>query len=159
MEVRTRAFMAFSSQRGVSMRVAVIDGQGGGIGKNIVGRLRQELGPDLELIALGTNANATLAMVRAGANHGATGENAICRTAPQVDVIVGTINIICAHSMLGEVTPAMAEAVACSPARKLLLPLTRLDLEVVGVVPEPLPHYVDLLITRVKSMWGGGERV
>ncbi|MEW6524906.1 MAG: DUF3842 family protein [Bacillota bacterium] len=138
------------------MRIAVVDGQGGGIGKNIISRLRQDLGPDLEILALGTNATATLAMIRAGANDGATGENAICRNAPLVDVITGTISIICAHSMLGEVTPAMAEAVASCRARKLLLPLTRLEVEVMGVVPEPMPHYVDMLIARLKILLRGG---
>ncbi len=137
------------------MRLAVIDGQGGGIGKNIIMRFRKEVAKDTPILALGTNALATQAMLKAGATDGATGENAICRNVPLVDVVVGTINIVCAHAMLGEVTPAMAEAVASSRARKLLLPLTRLDVEIMGTAQEPMPHYVDMLLERLKSIIGG----
>ena len=141
------------------MRLAIIDGQGGGIGKNIITRFRKEVGKESHILALGTNALATAAMIKAGATDGATGENAIVRNVSQVDVVVGTINILCAHSMLGELTPAMAEAVAASPALKLLLPLTRLDVEVMGVKEEPMPHYVDMLLSRLKSITGGKEDV
>ena len=92
------------------MRIAVIDGQGGGIGKAIVEKLRKEMQEGIDIVALGTNSTATSIMIKAGANEGATGENAIVYNAPRVDVIVGAIGIIAANSMLGELTPAMARA-------------------------------------------------
>ncbi|MGB9661127.1 MAG: DUF3842 family protein [Moorellaceae bacterium] len=133
------------------MRIAVIDGQGGGIGKHITTKIRKELPPEVEIIALGTNAMATAAMLKAGANEGATGENAIVRNAPLVDVIVGSLAIVLAESMLGEVTPRMAASIAASPALKLLLPLNRSGVEVIGVANEPLPHLIDSLVARLKE--------
>ncbi len=100
------------------MRIAVIDGQGGGIGKTIVEKLRKELPEDVEIIALGTNALATSCMLKAGANEGATGENAIVANAGKVDVIMGTVGIIAANSMLGELTPQMAKSHRGEPGQK-----------------------------------------
>ncbi|WP_027718443.1 DUF3842 family protein [Desulfovirgula thermocuniculi] len=135
------------------MRIAVIDGQGGGIGRVIVEKLRRALPKeDVEIIALGTNAVAAMNMLKAGANEAATGENAIIYNAPRVDVILGTVAVLVAHSMLGEFTPAMAEAVAKSPAKKILLHLNRSNVEIVGVIPEPLPHLIDLMVEKVKSL-------
>lgn len=133
------------------MRIAVIDGQGGGMGKYITERLRKELPDDIEILALGTNALAAAAMLKAGANEGASGENAVVFTSGQVDLIVGPIGIIMANSMLGEVTPRMAEAIASSSARKILLPVTRRNLEIAGYESEPLPHLVDNLIKKIKE--------
>lgn len=133
------------------MRIAVIDGQGGGIGKAIVERLRKELGEDLELIALGTNVAATSLMLKAGANDGASGENAIVYNAGKVDFIIGTIGIIAANSMLGELTPLMAKAVSESHAKKILLPLNRFNIEIAGVKNEPLPHLIDNSISILKK--------
>lgn len=138
------------------MRIAVIDGQGGGIGKVMVEKLRRSLArEDVEIIALGTNALASALMLKAGANEAASGENAIIYNAGRVDVIVGTIAVLIAHSMLGELTPAMAAAVAASPAKKVLLHLNRANVEVVGVVDEPLPHLVDQLVERVRVLVEG----
>lgn len=134
----------------VYLHIAVVDGQGGGFGKHITTKLRQELPPEIEILALGTNAVATLAMLKAGANEGATGESAIIYNAPRVDVITGPLGIIIANSMLGELTPAMAAAIAGSPARKFLLPINRVGIEVIGVVSEPLPHLIDALANRLK---------
>ncbi len=128
------------------LKVAVVDGQGGGIGSLIVKRLRDAFGEDLEIIALGTNSTATTAMMKARANRGATGENAIVHNSGRVDVIVGPISIISANSMLGELTPKMAEAIASSRARKVLLPLNQEGIELVGVDYEPLPHLVEKVI-------------
>lgn len=133
------------------LRVAVVDGQGGGIGKHITAKIRKELPPEVEILALGTNAMATAAMLKAGANEGATGENAIVRNASLVDVIVGSLGIILAEGMLGEVTPRMAASIAASPALKLLLPLNRSGVEVIGVTSEPLPHLIDKLVARLKE--------
>ncbi len=134
------------------MRIAVIDGQGGGIGKTIVEKLRKELLEDVEIIALGTNALATSYMLKAGANEGATGENAIVVNAGKVDIIMGTVGIIAANSMLGELTPLMAKAIAESPAKKILLPLNRCNIEIVGVDKnEPLPHLTDKAVQSLKK--------
>ncbi|MDY7031074.1 MAG: DUF3842 family protein [Thermodesulfobacteriota bacterium] len=130
------------------MRVCVIDGQGGGIGSTIIKRLKEEFQEKIEIIALGTNSIATSAMLRAKANRGATGENAIVRTAPSVDIIIGSLGIVVANSMMGELTPKMAEAIASSPAKKCLLPLLQEKIEIIGVSPEPLPHLVECLIVN-----------
>lgn len=135
------------------MRIAVIDGQGGGIGRVIVEKLRKALPKEeVEIIALGTNSIAAMTMLKAGANEAATGESAIVYNASRVDVILGTVAVLIAHSMLGEFTPAMAEAVAKSPAKKILLHLNRSNVEIVGVVAEPLPHLIDLMVEKVKSL-------
>jgi hypothetical protein len=135
------------------MRIAVVDGQGGGIGKVITAKLRKELGEEIEILALGTNALATTAMLKAGANEGATGENAIVVNMPKVDCVVGPLGIVVANSMLGELTPSMAQAIASSKAEKFLLPINRCGLQVVGVKAEPLPHMVDVLLTVLKEHW------
>lgn len=126
--------------------ICVVDGQGGGIGTAVVKRLKEVLGESVQIIALGTNAVATSQMLKARANRGASGENAIVRTVSGADVIIGPIGIVLAHSMLGEVTPRMAEAVAASPARKLLLPLSQENVEVVGMPRIPLPRLVETLV-------------
>lgn len=132
------------------MRIAVIDGQGGGIGKHIVEKLRRELpGEEIEILALGTNALATAVMLKAGANEGATGENAVIYNMPRVDVILGPVSIMFPNAMLGEMTPRMAEAINSSQAKKVLIPLTRSGVEIVGMKSEPLPHLVEELVSRV----------
>ena len=135
------------------MRIAVVDGQGGGIGSSIVEKLRGKFGKNVDIIALGTNALATNFMIKAGANEGASGENAIVVSSKNADIIVGVIGIIVADSMLGEITPQMALAIAVSPAKKILIPLNRCNVEVAGVKSEPLGKMVDYLIESVeKSM-------
>jgi Domain of unknown function (DUF3842) len=127
-------------------RICVIDGQGGGIGSTIIRKLKEAYEETVEIIALGTNAIATAQMLKSRANRGASGENAIVQTVMQVDVIIGPISIIMANAMMGEVTPLMAEAVSSSPAKKLLLPLTQENVEIVGMTSEPLPHLIETLI-------------
>ncbi|MDA8096184.1 MAG: DUF3842 family protein [Clostridia bacterium] len=134
------------------MRIAVVDGQGGGIGKHITEKLRRELSEATEILALGTTALATSIMMRAGANEGASGENAVVFNATRVDVIIGPVSIVLPNAMFGELTPRMAEAIASSPARKILIPLIRGDIEIVGLRPEPLPHLIDELILRLKAL-------
>jgi len=132
-----------------------MDGQGGGIGATLIKYLKETYGESVELIALGTNAIATSQMLRAGANRGASGENAIRRTLPQADCILGPISISWANAMLGEVTPAMAEAVTSSPAAKILIPFSQERVEIVGVTREPLPHMVQTAVEiKVKEILG-----
>ena len=130
------------------MKIAVIDGQGGGIGSVIIKKIKEIYDEKIEVWALGTNAIATSQMLKAGANRGATGAAAICHCAPKVDVIIGPISIIISHSMMGEVTPEIAVAIGSSPAHKLLLPLTQEPISIVGAVREPLPHLVDKLVNE-----------
>jgi hypothetical protein len=130
------------------MRICVIDGQGGGIGSAIIKKLKEAFGESVEIIGLGTNAIATAQMLKARANRGASGENAIVHTVSQADVVIGPIGIIMAHAMMGEVTPKMAEAVAACRAKKLLIPLTQESVDVVGVPPSPLPPLIEDLVER-----------
>lgn len=129
-----------------------MDGQGGGIGRHITERLRKELPEWVEILALGTNALAASIMIRAGANEGASGENAVVFNSDKVDLIVGPLGILFANSMSGELTPKMAQALAESSARKVLLPLTRTKVDLVGLRGEPLPHLIEELVNQVKAM-------
>jgi hypothetical protein len=134
------------------MRVMVMDGQGGGIGATVIKGLRAISGEALEIYALGTNSAATARMMKAGANRGATGENAIIQTSPKVQVIIGPLAILMANAMMGEVTPGMAAAVCSSEAKKVLIPLTQERVHLVGVTSEPLPHLVDQVVQIIKEM-------
>ncbi|MFZ1954027.1 MAG: DUF3842 family protein [Desulfobacterales bacterium] len=127
-------------------KIGVIDGQGGGIGSAIIKKIKELYGETVEVVALGTNAIATAQMLKAGANRGASGENAIVQTTKSVDVILGPLGIVIAHAMMGEVTPGIAEGVAGSPAAKFLLPLTQEKVTIVGVARLPLPHLIEELI-------------
>ncbi len=126
--------------------ICVIDGQGGGIGATIIKRLRTLFEEEAEIVALGTNAIATAQMLKARANRGASGENAIVQTVSRMDIVIGPVGIVMANSMMGEVTPKIAEAVASSEARKLLVPLSQENLVIVGASSQPLPHLLDVLI-------------
>jgi len=132
--------------------IAVIDGQGGGIGSVIIKRLRDAFAEEIEVIGLGTNAMATGAMLKAGANKGASGENAIVQTVKTVDMVTGTIGVLICNSMMGEVTPRIAEAIASSGATKYLLPLRMPEVEIIGASKEPLPHLVDQLVKQIEEV-------
>ncbi len=127
-------------------KICVIDGQGGGIGSAVIKKLRECFEESIEIVALGTNAIATAQMLKAKANRGASGENAIIQTVGKVDVIIGSIGIIMANAMMGEVTPGMAGAVASSSAKKILIPLSQENVEVVGLNSMPLPHLIEELV-------------
>ena len=113
------------------MKILVIDGMGGGIGKAIIEKIKTEL-KSANIIAVGTNSIATSAMLKAGADYGATGENAVVYNAPRVDYIAGVMGIAFANSMHGEVSPKMAEAISLSPAHKILIPIDKCNVTVTG---------------------------
>ena len=123
------------------MKLIVIDGQGGGVGKSLVTAIRQ-LSPDLPIIALGTNVQATAAMLRAGATAGATGESAIRYQCKSADIIAGVTGILHANAMMGEISPGIAAAVSLSEAQKVLVPLERCGLRIAGVGPQPLDSLI-----------------
>jgi len=141
------------------MKIAVVDGQGGGIGKYIIQRLREELPRSVEIIALGTNALATANMLKAGANDCASGDAAIMFMVCRVDIIVGSVAILAANAFLGELTPAAANAVATSEAKKVLLPVNRAGIIIAGEHKEPLPHQVDKLLAEIKEILEGDHHV
>ena len=134
------------------MNVLVVDAQGGGIGRQLVAAIKKEL-PGVEVIATGTNSAATSAMLKAGADHASTGENAIRVCADRADVIIGPIGIVIADSLYGEITPAMACAIGQSRAKRILLPMNHCDNIIVGggdistasLVAETLRQLKDML--------------
>lgn len=132
------------------MIIAVMDGLGGGIGVQIVTQLRQEL-PTIEILALGANALATDRMMQAKASRGASGENAIRVSVGLADFIIAPIGVIVPNSMLGEITPAIAEAVAGARGRKLLLPVNQPHFEIVGIENKPLAKQIAAAIARIKE--------
>ena len=135
------------------IKICVIDGQGGGIGSTIIKKIKEAYEERVEVIALGTNAIATAQMLKARANRGASGENAIVQTVKTVDVIIGPIGIIIAQAMMGEVTPGIAEAISASKATKYLIPLSQENVKIIGVSEMPLPHLIEELIeTRLNRM-------
>lgn len=135
------------------MVIAVVDGQGGGIGKAIVEKIKAAM-PQIQVVALGTNAVATGQMLRAGADDGATGENAIVHNMQHVDVVVGVIGILNANSMMGEMTPKMAAAIGGSHTYKVLLPINRCHIHVVSVENVPLGIHIDHAIEAIKAYLG-----
>ncbi len=130
------------------MTVLVIDGQGGGLGKQIVAELRQRC-DQAEVIAVGTNAMATAAMLKAGATQAATGENAVVVCSRKADIIVGPIGIVIADALLGEITPTMATAVGQSRAKRVLIPVNHCDNLVVGVAEQPTGKLVQAAADQI----------
>lgn len=133
------------------MKIAVIDGQGGGIGKAVVTKLRAEFGSRLEIVALGTNSVATGNMIKSGADAGATGENAIVVNAGRVDLIIGPLAILMADALLGEITAKMASAVSRSTARKIIIPLNLCNAFVVGVQTQKISEAMDMVAAEVRK--------
>ena len=113
------------------MNILVIDAQGGGLGKQIVSAIKKSY-PDLKITAVGTNSAATSNMLKAGADHAATGENAVVVGCRKADIIIGPIGIVIADSLFGEITPKMATAVGRSNAKRLLIPMNQCDTIVLG---------------------------
>jgi len=134
------------------MIVAVVDGLGGGIGAQIISELKGTLPADVEIWALGTNAVATANMLKAGAQRGASGENALCYSLKSVDLITGPFGIVLANSMLGELTPKIAEVTASASALKVLLPIDICGVEIAGTKKEPLPNLIKRLAARIAAI-------
>ena len=132
------------------MIIAVIDGMGGGIGAQVVSALREELPTYMEIYALGTNSIATSAMMKAHANKGATGENAIVVSSKKANIIVSPISIVMPNTMMGEVTSAKSEAVCDSEAFKILLPIMPENFEVIGIEGKPLSLLIKDTIKIIK---------
>ena len=114
------------------MKILVIDAQGGGLGRQLVSAIKRGL-PEVTVLAVGTNAAATAAMLKAGADEADTGENAVTVACRQADLIIGPIGILIADAMLGEITPAMARCVAQARARRILIPFSNCDTYIAGV--------------------------
>lgn len=114
-------------------QILIIDAQGGGIGKALTAQIKKDFGARAEITAVGANSRATLAMMKAGADHAATGENAAVVGARRADIIIGPIGIVIADALYGEITPKMARAVGQSPARRILIPVNHCDNTIVGV--------------------------
>jgi Domain of unknown function (DUF3842) len=136
------------------MIIAVVDGMGGSIGNQIVLGLRQALPEETEIMALGTNAIATGNMMKAKATRGATGENAIAFSIGEADIIMGSLSIVVPNSMMGEVTPRTATAVASARGRKVLLPISNPPLDILGTSRKPLQNLIRDAIYLVREQYG-----
>jgi len=135
----------------MAAKVLVIDGQGGGLGRQLVSALAAAC-PEAELTAVGTNSLAANAMLKAGASRAATGENAVVVNCRRADIIVGPIGIVIADALLGEITPAMAAAVCQSGARRVLVPINHCENYVVGVPDQPVSQLVAAAAQKVKEL-------
>ena len=138
----------------MAARVLVIDGQGGGLGRQLVSALAAAC-PEAELTAVGTNSLAANAMLKAGASRAATGENAVVVNCRRADVIVGPIGIVIADALLGEITPTMAAAVCQSGAKRVLVPINHCENYVVGVPDQPVSQLVAAAAQKVKELCSG----
>lgn len=136
------------------MKILVIDGQGGGLGRQLVAALSARC-PQAQLTAVGTNSLAASAMRKAGAVRTATGENAVVVNCRRADVIVGPIGIVIADALLGEITPAMAAAVCQSGAKRVLVPINHCENYVVGVPDQPVSQLVAAAAQKVKELCSG----
>lgn len=141
----------------MAAKVLVIDGQGGGLGRQLVAAIAAAC-PEAELTAVGTNSLAANAMLKAGAARAATGENAVVVNCRHADVIVGPIGIVIADALLGEITPAMAAAVGQADARRILIPVNHCDNYVVGIADVPVGTLVQSAAQKVRALWENGCR-
>ncbi len=133
----------------IDLKVAIVDGQGGGIGKSLIERIRKALKEDVEIIALGTNSLATTGMIKSGADFGATGENPIVINADIVDVIMGPLAIVIPNSILGEITPRMSYAIGRSKALKILIPINKCNVEIAGTLGKNMNELIDSAVDEL----------
>ena len=136
------------------MNILVIDAQGGGIGKQIVSALKKRY-PEQYITAVGTNSLATSAMLKAGADVAATGENPVIVCSRRADVIIGPVGIVIADALLGEITAAMAAAVGQSPAKRILVPVNHCDNYIVGVTDLSMAKLIEGVVTEVGKLIEG----
>ncbi len=139
------------------MRVVVVDGQGGGLGRSLIELLKEERLDGVEIVGAATNAAAAAAMLKAGAAAAATGENAICWNCAHADIIAGPIGIIAANSMLGEISPAMAMAVSESEADKVLIPIARCKVHVAGLEEKAMALYIEDAVRMIRNLAEAGR--
>lgn len=132
------------------MKIMVIDGQGGRLGKLLVEAVKDRI-PQAEVLAVGTNGIATATMQKAGADHVATGENPVVRGVMDADVVLGPLGIVVAHSILGEVTPRMAEAVGGCRGKKILIPMNSCGVSVAGIQEMGMAGYVNLAADQAEA--------
>lgn len=132
------------------MKILIIDAQGGGIGKQLIAEIKKNI-PGADITAVGTNTVATSAMLKAGADRAATGENAVVVNSRRADVIIGPIGIVIADAMLGEITPKMANAVAQSDAKRILIPVNHCDNIVVGVADLNIGKLIQAVIEELNN--------
>lgn len=133
------------------MNILVIDGQGGGLGKQLITAMKAAY-PSVEITAVGTNGIATNAMLKAGADNAATGENAVVVCCRMADIIVGPIGMVIADALLGEITPRMAMAIGQSNAKRILVPMNHCNNIIAGVSEQPVSHLVQSVIRQLKSI-------
>lgn len=133
------------------MIIAVIDGMGGGIGAQVVSALRDELPSYIEIYALGTNSIATSSMMKAHANKGATGENAIIVSTKKASIVVAPVSAVIPNAMMGEVTARISEVISDSEALKILLPIMPEDVEMVGLEGKPLSLLIKDAVKVIKK--------
>ena len=136
------------------MRIIVIDGQGGNIGKQLVNNIRDEF-PDVYIRAIGTNSTATANMLKGGANEAATGENALIVACRDADLIIGPIGIAVADSLLGEVSARMAAAVGQSSAKKILIPLNKCDILIPGLRDKSTSEVLADALNMIRAIMEG----
>ncbi len=139
------------------MKIMVMDGQGGGVGRSLIEAIRERF-PAAEIVAVGTNATATSNMMKGGALLGATGENAAVYNAGHADVIAGPVGIVLANAMLGEITPKMAEAVASADAPVFLIPMSRCNVQIMGGENRKLGDYVREVVEKIAGQDSSAER-
>lgn len=133
------------------MTVTIIDGQGGRIGRQLVAAVKKAL-PEVTVLAAGTNTAATEAMLSAGADRAATGENAVKVCASRADVLAGPIGIVIADALLGEVTPEMAVAIGQCTAKKVLIPVNLCDHYIAGVPEQPVGQLIQAAVERIRAL-------
>lgn len=133
------------------MNILIIDAQGGGIGRQLISHIKREL-PDLYITAVGTNSMATTAMLKAGANQGATGENSVAVACRRADIIIGPIGIIVADSMIGEITPSIANAITQADAERILVPFSNCNTYIAGMSDIHMRKLINAAIDELRNL-------
>lgn len=131
--------------------VLVVDAQGGGLGRQLIRDIKKEI-PEVRIIAVGTNATATAAMLKAGADQAATGENSVVVACRKADLIIGPVGMVIADAMMGEITPVMARAIAQADAKRIMVPFCTCDNYIAGVTDFSTGRLVTDALLQLKKM-------